>query len=61
MGLTTVQRYCTACDDSWLSLFGAYYELLISRRSDMPRVNEGSQFYLSPTLLSTSGMNHTSL
>jgi len=25
----------------------------------MARVNEGSQFYLPPTRLSTSGMNHT--
>jgi len=30
-----------------------YYELFISRRSGMARVNEGSQFYLPPTLLST--------
>jgi len=27
----------------------------------MARVNEGSQFYLPPTRLSTSGMNHTCL
>ena len=28
------------------------------KRSGMARVNEGSQFYLPPTRLSTSGMNH---
>jgi len=31
------------------------------KRSDMARVNEGSQFYLPPTRLSTSGMSHTCL
>jgi len=42
-------------------LYSAYYELLISRRSGMARVNERSQFYLLATHLSTSGMNHTCL
>jgi len=31
------------------------------KRSGMARVNEGSQFYLPPTPLSTRGMNHTCL
>jgi len=31
------------------------------RRSGMARVNEGSQFYVPPTRLSTTGMNHTCL
>jgi len=43
------------------SLYRAYYELLISRRSGMARVIDRSQFYLPPTRLSTSGSNHTCL
>jgi len=31
------------------------------KRSGMARVNDGSQFYLPPTRLSTSGMNHACL
>jgi len=31
------------------------------KRSVMARVNEGSQFFLPPTRLSESGMNHTCL
>jgi len=36
-----------------------YYELLISNRLGMARVNEGSQSCLPPARLSTVGMSHT--
>jgi len=35
--------------------------VILIRHSGMARVNEGSQFYLPPTRLSTSDMNHTCL
>jgi len=33
--------------------------ILISKVLKLARVNEGSQFYLPPTRLSTSGMSHS--
>jgi len=39
-----------------------YHQQLISKVLSVARVNEGvTQFYLPPTRLSTSGMNHTCL
>jgi len=42
-----------------LFVYSAYCEQLISKHSGVARVNKGSHsFYLPPTGLSTSGMNH---
>ena len=48
---------------SWEWLIAPNYELTFISRAlrYMARANEGSQFYLPPTRLSTSGMSHTCL
>ena len=45
----------------YMSICIALYHDSSLKRSGMAHVNEGSQFYLPPTRLSTSGMNHTCL
>ena len=45
----------------YTSICIALYHDSSLKRSGMAHVNEGSQFYLPPTRLSTSGMNHTCL